>query len=50
MSLDVNIPPRVTKTIADVNKILINEFQKPKSENQYMNVMIEIGKKIGDFV
>jgi hypothetical protein len=32
MSLDVNSPPVVTKTIADVKKILINKFQKPISE------------------
>jgi hypothetical protein len=30
MSLDVNSPPGVTRTIADVKKLLINEFQKPK--------------------
>jgi hypothetical protein len=29
MSLDVNSPPGVTRTIADVKKLLINEFQKP---------------------
>jgi hypothetical protein len=33
MSLDVNNPPGVTKTIADVKKLLINEFQKPISED-----------------
>jgi hypothetical protein len=50
MSLDVNIPPGVTKTIADVKKLLINEFQKPNLEDQYMNEMIEIRKKTSEFV
>jgi hypothetical protein len=36
--------------IADVKKLLINEFQKPSSEDQYMNEMIEIGKKLGESV
>ena len=34
MSLDVNSLPRVTKTIIDLKKLLINEFQKPISEEQ----------------
>ena len=50
MSLDVNNPLGVTKTIADVKKLLINEFQKPKSEEQYMNEMIEIRHKLGESV
>jgi hypothetical protein len=45
MSLDINSPLGVTKTIVDVKKILINEFQKPISEVQYMNEIIEIRKK-----
>jgi hypothetical protein len=45
MSLDVNNSLGVTRTIADVNKILINEFQKPILEDQYMNEMIENRKK-----
>jgi hypothetical protein len=44
MSLDVNNPPRVTRAITNMKKILINEFQKP------MNEMIEIRKNPGDFV
>jgi hypothetical protein len=50
MSLVVNSPPGVTRTIADVKKLLINEFQKPSSEDQYMNEMIEIRKKPGESV
>jgi hypothetical protein len=33
-----------------VKKLLINEFQKPSSEDQYMNEMIEIRKKPGESV
>jgi hypothetical protein len=50
MSLVVNNPPRVTRTITDVKKLLINKFHKPISEGQYMNEMIEIMKKLGDYV
>jgi hypothetical protein len=45
MSLDVNSPQGVTRTIVDVKKLLINEFQKPRSEDQCMNEMIEIKHK-----
>jgi hypothetical protein len=45
MILDVNSPPRVTKTIADVKKLLINEFQNSSSEDQYMNVLSD--KSVG---
>jgi hypothetical protein len=31
MSLYVNSPPVVTRTIADVKQLLINEFHKPNS-------------------
>jgi hypothetical protein len=50
MSLDVNSPPRVIKTIADVKKLLINEFHKPISKDWYMNEMIEIEQKHGESV
>ena len=50
MSLDVNSPLGVTRTIADVKQLLINEFQNPNSENQYMNEMIEIMKRPDDYV
>jgi hypothetical protein len=50
MSLAVNSPPGVTRTIADVKKLLINEFQNPSSEDQYMNEMIEIRKKPGESI
>jgi len=45
MSLAANSPPGTTKMIGDIKKLLINEFQKPSSEDQYMNVMIEIRQK-----
>jgi hypothetical protein len=42
MSLDVNSPQGLPKTILDVKKLLVNEFHKPNLEDQYMNEMIEI--------
>jgi hypothetical protein len=45
MSSTVNNPPGITKIIVDIKKLLINEFQKPSSEDQYMNEMIDIIKK-----
>jgi hypothetical protein len=33
MILATNNPPRTTRTIADIKKMLINEFQKPSSED-----------------
>jgi hypothetical protein len=42
MSLYVNNPPRVTNIIADVKKLVINEFQNPSLEYHYMNEIIEI--------
>jgi hypothetical protein len=50
MSLATNNPPGTTRTIADIKKLLINEFQKPSSEDQYMNEMIEIRQKLGESV
>jgi hypothetical protein len=41
MSLAIKNPPRTTRMIAYVKKLLTNEFQKPRSEDQYMNEMIE---------
>ena len=29
---------------------MVNEFQKPSSEEQYMNELVEIRKKPGDYV
>jgi hypothetical protein len=45
MNLDVNNPQVVPKTIIEMKKILVNEFQKPILEDQYMTKMIEIRKK-----
>jgi hypothetical protein len=42
MSLATKSPSGTTKTIGDIKNLLINEFQKPSSEDQYMNEMIEI--------
>jgi hypothetical protein len=50
MSLSTNNPPGTTNTIADIKKLLINELQKPSSEDQYMNEMIKIRQKPGQSV
>jgi hypothetical protein len=50
MSLATNNPPGTTRTIGDVKNLLINEFHKPSSEDQYMNEMIEIRQKPGKYV
>jgi hypothetical protein len=50
MILATNSLPRTTRTIRDIKKLLINEFQKPSSEDQYMNEMIEIRQKPGEFL
>jgi hypothetical protein len=50
MSLDTNSAPGMTRTLEDIKKLLINEFQKPSSEDQYMNEMIEIRQKPGESV
>ena len=50
MILAANNPPGTTRTIADIKKLRINEFQKLSSEDQYMNEMIEIKQKPGEFV
>jgi hypothetical protein len=36
--------------IVNIKKLLLNEFQKPSSEDQYMNEMINIRQKPGEFV
>jgi hypothetical protein len=48
MRLDVNSPQGIPKTIADMKKILVNEFQNPSLEDQYMNEMIEIKEIPGE--
>jgi hypothetical protein len=50
MSLAINSPQGAHTTITDVKKELINEFQRPILEDQYMNEMIEIKQKSGDSV
>ena len=40
MSLDVNSALGTKRTLIDINKLLINEFQKLIYEDQYMNEMI----------
>jgi hypothetical protein len=37
MSLDTKNAPGMTRTLADIKKLLINEFQKLSSEDQYMS-------------
>jgi hypothetical protein len=50
MSLAINSPLGTKRTIADVKKIMINEFQNPSSKDLYMNDMIEIRHKPGDSI
>jgi hypothetical protein len=50
MILAANSLPRTTKMIGEIKKLLINEFQKPISEDQYMNKMIEIRQKPEEYV
>jgi hypothetical protein len=50
MSLVANSLLGTTRTIGDIKNILINEFQKPSSKDQYMNEMIEIRQNIGESV
>jgi len=45
MRLDVNSPAGVTNNIAYAKKLLMKKFQNPRSEDQYMNEIIEIKKK-----
>jgi hypothetical protein len=39
-----------TRMIGNIKKLLINEFYKPSSEDQYMNEMIEIRQKLGESI
>jgi hypothetical protein len=50
MSLDMNSVLEMTRTLDDIKKLLINEFDKLSSEDQYMNEMIEIRQKPGESV
>jgi hypothetical protein len=50
MILAANSPPRTTRMTGDIKKLLINEFQKPSSKDKYMNEMIEIRQKPGEYV
>jgi hypothetical protein len=50
MILAKNNPPETIRAIVDITKLLINEFQKPTSEDQYMNEMIEIRQKLGESI
>jgi hypothetical protein len=50
MSLDTKSAPRTTRTLTNIKKLLIKEFQKPISEDLYMNEMIEIRQKPGESV
>jgi hypothetical protein len=49
MILVVNNPPGTTRMIADIKNLLINEFQNPSSKDHYMNEMIEIRQKLGEY-
>jgi hypothetical protein len=50
MGLTVNNPIGAPTTIAKVKRQLINEFQKPSSEDQLMNEMIKIRQNPGELV
>ena len=50
MSLDTNNAHGTTKTLEDIKKLLISEIQKPSSEDQYMNEMIEIRQKLRESI
>ena len=50
LSLDMNNVLGTTRTLDDIKKLLIKEFQKLSSEDQYMNEMIEIRHKPGESV
>jgi hypothetical protein len=50
MSLDVNNQQGASKIVVEVKKLLVNEFYNPSSQDQYMNEMIDIRKKLGDYV
>jgi hypothetical protein len=50
MSLDTNSSLGTARTLTNIKKLLINKFQKPSSEDQYMNEIIEIRQKPGEFV
>jgi hypothetical protein len=50
MSVDTNSSPGMTRTLTDIKKLLINEFQEPNSEDQYMNEMIKIRQKLRESV
>jgi tellurite resistance-related uncharacterized protein len=49
-SLATNNPPGTTITIAAIKKLLINKFQNPSFEDQYMNEMIKIRQKTRESV
>jgi hypothetical protein len=50
MNLAANNPSGKTRIIGDIKKLLINEFQNPSSKDQYMNEVIEIRQKPGEYV
>jgi hypothetical protein len=50
MGLSTNNPMGTPTIVADVKRKLINEFQKPCSEDQFMNEMIEIKQKLGESI
>jgi hypothetical protein len=50
MNLAVNNPQGAPGTVAEIKQALITEFQRPKSEDQFMNEMIEVRQKPGESV
>jgi hypothetical protein len=50
MSLYTNSAPGMVRTLVDIKKLLINEIHKLRSEDEYLNEMIEIRQKPGESV
>jgi hypothetical protein len=50
MSLDTNGALGMTRTLENIKKLLINDFHKLSSEDQYMNKIIKIRQKPGESV
>jgi hypothetical protein len=50
MSLDMNSALGMTTTLENIKKLLINEFHKTSSEDQYMKEMINIRQKLGESI
>jgi hypothetical protein len=50
MSLAMNNPQGTPKTVVEMKKTQMNDFQRPSSKDQYVNKMIQIKNKPGESV